>query len=431
MRNPVQVLDQFLLQYHLHQQSLLLALSGGPDSLCLFHCLLICQKKFSFSFHVAHVDHGWRAESAMEAAALQQLAQNYGIPFHTKKLDPHQLKGNLENACRQERQLFFAEICQKYHLQGVLLGHHRDDQAETVLKRLLEGSHWTNLIGLRPDILINKIRFFRPFLPLSKQDIREWLKQYGYQAFEDPTNEDVRFLRGRMRQRIIPALNHEFGKDVCSALNSISREAQELRDYFTKRITPILAKQVKGPLGIYLDLQEYVLEPIEIKYIIRQFCEEVGCSLSKAQIELAKQGLLKGVADCLIEADTLQIWIDRRKIFIFDGHKKLGTWKADWKVTNKFVEDTNWQQGWNQGFRTILPLGEYQLAPAVACAPYRHVSSSIGKWWSTHKIPAFLRRFVPVLWQGTLIYHEFLTGKNLSDLSKDKDYLEVKLYYQT
>src|SRR6476620_6970567 len=139
----------FLKRYGDLNRPMLLALSGGPDSLSLLHLLLNCQKKLQFTFGIAHIDHRWRSESKEEAESLRQLAETHQISFHLKVLDPSSFQGNLEENCRQKRLEFFRQLCHEYRYQAVLLGHHANDQAETVLKRLLEGSGWNGLAAMQ------------------------------------------------------------------------------------------------------------------------------------------------------------------------------------------------------------------------------------------------------------------------------------------
>ena len=140
-----QELRRFLRAHYSQGRELLLALSGGPDSQALFHLLV----EFRYPFRVAHVDHAWRPESAKEAKALEELCRQHKIPFHLKTLNPDEMQGNLEDACRQERLSYFQELSTQWNCQAVVLGHHADDQAETVLKRLFEGASLEKLAGIR------------------------------------------------------------------------------------------------------------------------------------------------------------------------------------------------------------------------------------------------------------------------------------------
>ena len=115
----------------------LLALSGGPDSMALFHLLL----EGGWNFHVCHVDHGWRKESFEEANQLKILAEKHLVPFYLYKIDIKELEeGNLEDNCRKMRFLFFKQEYAKCGFDALLTGHHADDQVETILKRVFEGS---------------------------------------------------------------------------------------------------------------------------------------------------------------------------------------------------------------------------------------------------------------------------------------------------
>src|SRR5262245_57437427 len=127
------------------RRPILLALSGGQDSTCLLHLYLLWNRA---PLHIVHIDHGWREESAKECLELKQFASEHKLPFHAIRLDSSALKGNLEDASRKERYRFYKKVAQEVGAQGILLGHHADDQSETVFKRMLEGASLTALAGL-------------------------------------------------------------------------------------------------------------------------------------------------------------------------------------------------------------------------------------------------------------------------------------------
>lgn len=435
------LVKKFLLDHQLTNQPLLLGLSGGADSLCLFYTLLECGQPFQ----IAHVDHGWRPESKLEAFELEQLAARYQIPFHCKRLDPDLLQGNLEDACRRERYHFFAEICQQHQLKGVLLGHHGDDQAETVLKRVLEGAHWSHLHGLKSDTLLYGVRALRPFLSISKKEIRQWLEKREHAPFEDQTNHDPRFLRARMREKLIPYLNQEFGKDVQHPLQLLGEESEELSQYFDQKIEPFIKKTINGPLGTYLDLKEKPTSYLENKFLIRKVCENAGLHLSRSSIANMVEAIMNGVSNRLIRAGQREIWVDRGLIFIpnsfntsdFEtisitrGCTIIPNWIIEVKddVKPDFVY-SSWKEGWQGTFRAVLPKENYTLALPVSNASYQARKSTISKWWNHHKIPLFLRSAVPVIWLKGNIYHEFLTGRTWESKDKHESWIEVTLKYQ-
>ncbi len=248
-----QTVFQFFQNHYDFKSPLLLGLSGGPDSLALFHLLLKYRKQHPFELGIAHVDHGWRQESSEEARLLQNIVEKEGLPFHLKTLLPEDLQGNLEAASRDARILFFADLCQKYHYQAVLLAHHADDQAETVLKRVLEGASLPYLCGLRETATVHNVLFWRPLLKINKNEILQWLERHQLKGFDDRTNRDPRFLRGKFRTRILPALSKEFGKQVEKNLERLGAEALEWHHYLNSKVI-ICCKQLKKGNGAYFSI---------------------------------------------------------------------------------------------------------------------------------------------------------------------------------
>jgi tRNA(Ile)-lysidine synthase len=439
--NPVLVLEQFFKQHHLVEKKILLALSGGIDSLSLFYCLLQCK----LSFHIAHVDHSWRQESAQEAYMLQQLAAQHRIPFHLKKLDLTQATHNLEDYCRKQRYAFFKTICSQYDLEGVLLGHQGNDQVETVLKRLLEGSHWSHLSALKSDSQVYGIRALRPFLTLTKQVLQDWLSKNGHIAFNDPTNNDPTFLRGRMRQVIFPWLNQTFGKNIYSALMQLEQDAAELNAFFDARIEPLLDQTMCGPFGAYLDLSCNLPQSmIEIKYLVRKFFESQQVSVSRSILATSAHLLEKGEANKMLKMGSQSIWIDRKHIFILNPltpfDEKLRLTPGKWVINKKWVVEvektsrpllpSSWKEGWKGQFRAWVPAGDYQLAKPMASASYRGRKTTLRKWWNAHKIPAFLRDCIPVVWGENAVICECLTGKWIDEKKEVNGGLEIRITYQ-
>lgn len=439
--SPIDLLQTFFRKYHLERSSLLLALSGGPDSLCLFFSLLACKEKIPFDLHVAHVDHGWRDESQKEEEQLRQLVDFYGIPFHSVRLDCSGVKGNLEAYCREERYHFFKSLCHTHSLQGVFVGHHADDQAETVLKRMLEGSHWSYWQGLQEDSTLFGVRVFRPFLSLNKRVLVQWLNENKIKFFHDSTNDLLSFLRPRLRHKVIPWLGREFGKEVSPSLLNLGEEALELKSYFDEKIHGILQKVQQGPFGVYLNLQNQPLVSVEIKYLILQLSKLNGVFLSRTQLQLAASFLQKGVANRLLESGKGHMIVDRKRVFfpnfcptpfentpLHFGEQRVGQW--DVKVEEKGERDENigWDKGWQGGIRCVLPMGEYLIGLPKANASFHLRRISLSKWWSNHQVPAFLRSFVPVLWTDKNVYHEFLTGKSPLKENKEKS-ISIALRY--
>lgn len=426
----IETVAKFIEQYCSGPKPLLLALSGGPDSLALYYGLLAYQRKYKVSFHIAHIDHNWRLESSDEAVQLRQLADLSGIPFHLRKLIPSELEGNLEMACRIERYRFFAELCQIHSFQGVLVGHQQDDQSETVLKRVLEGAHWSCLTGLQSETSINGIRVWRPLLNLSKKEIYTFLDAINVCPFEDASNQDERFMRARMRKSMIPWLNKTFGKNVQSALINLSEEMQEVKEFFEHRSDALLTNTVHGPFGAFLDLQNLLPGTLlEIKHLLRSFCESHAICLSRIQYQLCAESLQKNAANQRYENGKKILFIDRKRLFLLTATEfKKENWNIELKdqIIRPDLCSGTFQEAWKGTFSVWLPEGMYQINHWQTNFSNR---KKLDKWWTNHGVPAFLRSIFPVITQGTQIVHEFLSGRSFFSSVPRQKGVEVTLRY--
>ena len=215
---------------------LLLGFSGGPDSLALYHILREVKAVIPLTLHLAHIDHGWREESRAEAKELEQSCPE---PFHVHRLEG-MAGSNLEDRCREERLAFFGKVYKEVGAQALLLAHHRDDQAETVLKRLFEGG---NPIGLEPERMVRGMKVWRPLLSVPKKEIVSWITEQGLSPIEDPTNKESRFLRGRMREELLPELERLFGKGIGKNLARLGDQFKEIDTYLTEKVAPYIGEE--------------------------------------------------------------------------------------------------------------------------------------------------------------------------------------------
>lgn len=266
----------------------MLAHSGGPDSTALLHLLI----ENRVNLHIAHVDHGWRQESGAEAAHLSAQAERLGIPFHLKSLSMSDFKdSNLEEQGRQKRFAFFAELYQALGAQALLLGHHQDDQAEVVLKRLFEGASLSFLAGMSPESELYAMNILRPLLCTHKKTLLSWLRNRQIAYFEDVTNRDPRYLRARMREHLIPLLEESFGKRIAKNLCQLGEEAEDLRNYFLELNAPLLRQ------GIHqgsIDVEPYLpLSRVQLRFLLKEWARHIGIVLQRGLLEEALSFLLQ------------------------------------------------------------------------------------------------------------------------------------------
>lgn len=437
------IVKNFLQTNCVPTDKILLGLSGGPDSLALLYLLLPFQKKMFAELGVAHVDHRWRPESTQEAQQLADLAKTLGLPFHLKTLDPNQLQGNLEAASREERINFFKAVCQENTYKAVLLGHQADDQAETVLKRICEGSNLIYLSALKSITKIDGLTLWRPLLAVSKKEILHWLCDREHHAFEDSTNLNTKYLRGRFRTQIIPELASNFGKEVSQSLCHIGQEAQELKAYLDDTLKHYLSKIEHGPLGAWLDFSESMPHKFALKHLLFEMARPENIFLTRTQAEIACELIISGKADKKIELGTHELHIDRKHVFLITSMPTVASEVqiipgqqfayGPWKVSVEEGSNSNllgWKQVWRGQLRVTMPLEDCYLGPPSLQAPYPG-HSPLSRWWTKQKVPAFMRSIIPVIWSQKKIRHEFLSGRILEHANEKSKRINVFLELRT
>jgi tRNA(Ile)-lysidine synthase len=219
---------------------LLVAVSGGPDSVSLLH--LLCEFKNEWDLHleVAHLQHGIRGDAAQQDAMfVERLAEELKLPFHMREVDLPRLRsaagrGNLEALARAERYRFFAELVASRKLSKVATAHTQDDQAETVLMWFLRGAGLRGLGGMAPLQQIHipsekssLLTVVRPLLDISKADVLHYLSTRSIAYCTDQTNQDRTYLRNWIRLELLPKIRPRAGDGVSAR---VSQQAGLVRD---------------------------------------------------------------------------------------------------------------------------------------------------------------------------------------------------------
>lgn len=305
--------DEFLKAQWDGDRPLLLGYSGGPDSKALLYSLLEWGVK---KLHLAHVDHGWREESAIEAEELRKEAHHLGCPFHSIRLQMPE-KGNKEDLARQARLAFFRSLIDLIPCQAVLLAHQADDLAETALKRILEGAHLPNICGMEPVSQYNGMSIWRPLLRVRKETLLHFLAERKLESLWDSTNADPAYLRARMRQKILPFLSASFGKQVEENLIFSAERSEELKNYLDKRIESV--KIQKGPWGQFVDLNG--MERIEQRHLLQKLAREESISIPRPVLETILDWVGQQLPSRHLKVQLLDFYIDRGHIFLVNVRK--------------------------------------------------------------------------------------------------------------
>ncbi len=209
--------------------TVVVAVSGGVDSVALLHLLHHLTAEWGLTLHIAHLDHNLRPDSAADAAFVAQLAQESNLPFHTQRLPAGLLTSDadegLEAAARRARYGFLTQVAVAVtppdQLPVIALAHHANDQAETLLLHLVRGSGLRGLGGMRwvsprtvgelwPDAPADQssrqMQLVRPLLDVTRADLLRYAQTHALTWREDSSNSDQRFARNRLRHTVLPAL---------------------------------------------------------------------------------------------------------------------------------------------------------------------------------------------------------------------------------
>ncbi|MEM6753047.1 MAG: tRNA lysidine(34) synthetase TilS [Cyanobacteria bacterium P01_C01_bin.38] len=197
-------------------QRLLIAVSGGQDSLCLSQLMLDLQPKWGWSLGIAHCDHCWREDSRANASYVEQLASNWGVPFY---LETASQSLSSEAAARNWRYKALLKIAHQNNYQCIITGHTATDRAETLIYNLMRGSGADGLQALTwQRLLDDKIMLVRPLLEVTRTQTGQFCQDFQLQIWEDSTNQDLKYARNRIRQELIPLLQEKFNPKVESNL---------------------------------------------------------------------------------------------------------------------------------------------------------------------------------------------------------------------
>lgn len=220
------------------------AVSGGADSVALLLLLLELAPEQGWQLSVAHYDHGWRADSAADATWVRELASRLQLSFHQGRAIAPRPTSNREQHARRARYGFLQELITAGIVDRVATGHTQDDQAETLLLRLLRGAGPAGLAGILPSRPIGAGAatgtLVRPLLDISHASLQAWLRERDQTWRDDPTNLDRTLRRNWVRQELVPLLSRELNPALGASLGTLAEVMRAEEEYWA---------QVMGPLA--------------------------------------------------------------------------------------------------------------------------------------------------------------------------------------
>ncbi|MGV0108588.1 tRNA lysidine(34) synthetase TilS [Nostoc sp. DSM 114167] len=263
-------------------QRLLIAVSGGQDSLCLIKLLLDLQSKWGWDLGIAHCDHRWRSDSEANANHVENLAKTWGISFY---LETANKPINSEATARDWRYQALSAIAQVNNYQYIVTGHTKSDRAETLLYNLIRGTGADGLQALtwqRP--LTTGIVLVRPLLEITRKQTEQFCQEFKLPIWEDSTNQNLQYARNRIRQELLPYLRDNFNPQVESALAQTAELLQAEVEYLEKaaqqlRDRALGVKHEEDSLTVFplrLNRRELQKAPLALqRRVMRQILQQI------------------------------------------------------------------------------------------------------------------------------------------------------------
>lgn len=270
-----------------NSSKILLAVSGGADSIALLY-VMQALKKHSYlksDLHCVHINHLLRAEQAdSDEDFVVSQADRLKLGVTTERINVREYarknKLSIETAARKLRMDSLLDIAEANDCSHIAMGHHKDDNAETVMHRMLRGTGFRGLAGIWPARRFNdKVWFVRPLLCVTRSEIIDYLREKDLKYCLDKTNTDCRFTRNYIRHRLLPAMQKDCSGSLVEQLFGLSESARRfyniIRNY-ADEIRPNMTDYKDGK--VIIDLKSFSIQPRPVKVeLIRQSLMEIGC----------------------------------------------------------------------------------------------------------------------------------------------------------
>jgi tRNA(Ile)-lysidine synthase len=283
-------------------EKLVVAVSGGADSTALLDLAHRAAPSLGIELVVAHLDHGWRPASAMDAELVARAAEGRGLALVVEKL-PSPVP--TEAAGRSARLALYARAAAAHGAAGVFLGHTADDQSETVITHLLRGSGLEGLAAMDSEDVVCGVRLLRPLLAFRRTELRGYCRRRGLAFVDDPTNQDPRFLRNRVRHELLPLLE-EISPGATGALARLAELASDERDLVAVLVAGAWPTTVAVDADLLrVDRSAFRRLPTTLqRSVLRRIGAELlgpAPDLSLERVEAARLALLKGRGGAVVE----------------------------------------------------------------------------------------------------------------------------------
>ena len=252
-------------------EKIVLAVSGGPDSICMLDILNDIKNdqkiKMNFEIVAAHVNHMIREEAIEDEQYVKKYCEENKIEFYSKSIDVQKMANNnkigVEEAGRKARYDFFNEILEKTNAQKIAIAHNKNDKVETVLMHILRGSGINGLKGIEPK----RGKYIRPLIECERKEIEEYCSERNLEPRIDKTNFDNEYTRNKVRNVLIPYIQKEFNPNFIRTIDRLSNLVTEEENYMDMQVEKIYKEILiaENEKEIQLDLKRFNIQEKVIK----------------------------------------------------------------------------------------------------------------------------------------------------------------------
>lgn len=303
--------------------SIVVGVSGGPDSITLLDILIKAQKEIKFNINVAHINHMIRTEAIDDQKYVEEYCKNKNISCFVKQVKVEEIakqqKVGTEEAGRTVRYDFFNEVLEKTKSNKIATAHTKNDNAETVLMNIIRGSGTAGLKGIE---MIRDNKYIRPLINCERVQIEEYCKENNLEPRIDKTNMENIYTRNKVRNLLIPYIQKEFNPNIIEAIDRLSQIAKEENMYFEEKtkkeyqevVIEETNKQIILDLKKFNELELVIKNRIVLYTINRLFGSSSGISKIHIQdiIKLCNNNIGNKY---LIPNKKIKILLKDKKIF--------------------------------------------------------------------------------------------------------------------
>ncbi|MCF6233728.1 MAG: tRNA lysidine(34) synthetase TilS [Rhodobacteraceae bacterium] len=334
-----------------------IAVSGGGDSTALMHILANCFEPGQVELSVATVDHGLRSQSSDESRDVAAQAASLGIAHQTLRWEGWDGTGNLSDQARRARYRLLSEWAKSQSIAMIAVGHTADDQAETVMMRLIRAAGVTGLSAMPVRRTLHGITIFRPLLDISRDELRDFLRLNKITWFDDPSNDDERFDRIKVRRALEALAPLGLTSQALSQVAQNMAQAREALDWYSFLAARDLVTIVGG--NVVLCLRKFRTLPDEVA---RRLFMQAMMWISGAEypprraplldaLNKVRQGDPATLSGCRVVRQARSIWICREHNAVRRKHVVCGeVWDGRWQLS-----------GGDAAGCEVRPLGEQGL----------------------------------------------------------------------